>query len=252
MKDFTNGAASVPSMLSPELRNDVIPARNTKRPAPVFNASPKFVASVQNQESAYRRWGKRAIDLVLLMLILPIALPLLALSAIALSIEGQPILFRQKRLGRGGRAFTMLKFRTMVPDAERRLEEYLQSDPLLRQEWDATQKLKQDPRITPLGHFLRRSSLDELPQLWHVLTGEMSLVGPRPMLPQQIDLYGDPYAYVAMRPGITGLWQVSERNESDFTGRAVADREYERICTLTTDLSLIAMTAGVMLRGTGY
>ena len=129
---------------------------------------------------------------------------------------------------------------------------YLEADEELRAGWDATQKLKNDPRITPIGRLLRVTSLDELPQLWNVLIGEMSIVGPRPMMPDQLELYGDPTAYNALRPGITGKWQVSTRNNSHFAERMIMDREYFRDLSLREDARILKKTVGVVLRCTGY
>jgi lipopolysaccharide/colanic/teichoic acid biosynthesis glycosyltransferase len=149
-----------------------------------------------------------------------------------------------------GRIYRMWKLRSMDVDADEKLADYLAANPIARREWDHSQKLRCDPRITRIGHFLRRSSLDELPQLWNVFRGDMSLVGPRPMMPSQRSLYpGD--AYYALRPGITGLWQVSTRNESGFAERASYDAEYERTLSFTTDLRLLAATVRVVSRGTG-
>ncbi len=139
----------------------------------------------------------------------------------------------------------------MVPNAEERLESHLAASPQTREEWDSTQKLKNDPRITSTGKFLRKSSLDELPQLWNVLTGDMSLVGPRPMMENQESLYPGT-AYYALRPGVTGSWQVSDRNETTFAGRAKFDTEYYYSLSLATDLKILARTVNVVLRATGH
>lgn len=200
----------------------------------------------------YAARGKRGLDLLLVLLGLPVVLPLIALCAAALWLEGGRPFYTQARLGRGGQTFSILKLRTMVRDADQLLQHYLDADPALRQEWDETQKLKNDPRITRVGRLLRATSLDELPQLWNVFMGDMSLVGPRPMLPEQLPLYGDARAYFALRPGITGAWQVSVRNEGTFASRAQADRTYWRKLSLAGDLALIWRTAGVVLKGTGY
>ncbi len=204
------------------------------------------------RRGAYSRLGKRGLDLLLVVAALPLVLPIIAMCALALWIEsGQPF-YRQQRLGRNGRVFSILKLRTMVRQADTMLAYYLDADPALRAEWDATQKLKNDPRITPVGRFLRVTSLDELPQIWNVATGDMSLVGPRPMLPDQLEMYGSPDAYFAMRPGITGKWQVSARNESGFAARQLLDREYVTFVSLREDLQIMRRTVGVVLRGTGY
>lgn len=200
----------------------------------------------------YAARGKRGLDLLLVLLGLPVVFPVIALCAAALWLEGGKPFYTQARLGRGGQTFRILKLRTMVRDADQLLQHYLDADPALRREWDETQKLKSDPRITRVGRVLRATSLDELPQLWNVLMGDMSLVGPRPMMPEQLPLYGDARAYFALRPGITGAWQVSVRNEGSFASRAQADRGYWRRLSLGGDLALIWRTAGVVLKGTGY
>ncbi|MFS4582219.1 sugar transferase [Phaeobacter sp. C3_T13_0] len=200
----------------------------------------------------YALFGKRMLDIALVLLTLPITLPLILIAAFALWIEGGSPFYTQDRLGQRGRVFSILKLRTMVRDAECLLERHLASSPALRREWDETQKLKKDPRITPVGRFLRTTSLDELPQLWNVLIGEMSLVGPRPMMPDQLPLYGDATAYFDLKPGITGLWQVSVRNESGFAVRTRADTNYHSDLSFRTDLDLLWRTIGVVLRGTGY
>ncbi len=200
----------------------------------------------------YQNLGKRCLDLFLILLSLPVILPVIGLCALALLFEGGNPFYTQERLGRNGKRFRILKLRTMVPDADARLEAYLRNDPALRHEWETTQKLKQDPRITRVGRLLRVTSLDELPQLWNVIRGDMSLVGPRPMMPDQLPLYGDPRDYFALRPGLTGLWQVSARNETTFAFRASLDANYRRDIGFRTDLGLILRTFGVVLRGTGY
>jgi lipopolysaccharide/colanic/teichoic acid biosynthesis glycosyltransferase len=199
----------------------------------------------------YRSAAKRLLDIVLVIVALPIALPMLPVLAIIVAIDGHSPIYRQKRVGMGGRLFTMWKLRTMVPNAKEMLESYLSMDNSARSEWSDTQKLKYDPRITSLGRFLRKSSLDELPQLWNVLKGDMSIVGPRPMMPEQQILYPGS-CYYALRPGITGLWQVSTRNLSSFADRASFDTIYNRSLSFKTDVMVIWATVGVVLRGTGY
>lgn len=200
----------------------------------------------------YLHLGKRLLDMVLATIALVLSAPVLLLLVLALWLEGGRPLYLQPRLGKGGRVFRMWKLRSMVVDADRKLEACLDADPDLRREWDLTQKLKRDPRITPLGRFLRRSSLDELPQLINVLKGDMSLVGPRPMLPSQYPLYLHPEAYLALRPGITGLWQVTARNEDAFARRATLDRDYLDSLSLRGDLRIIGATFGAVLNATGY
>lgn len=199
----------------------------------------------------YRNAFKRLIDIILVLAAAPVVVPLVLLLALMVSRDGHGPFFRQARVGRGGRIFTMLKLRTMVPDAERRLQEHLATDARALHEWTERQKLQNDPRITPIGRILRKTSLDELPQLWNVLTGDMSLVGPRPMMPQQQDLYPG-QSYYALRPGVTGLWQVSDRNLSSFADRARFDDAYERRLSLTTDAVLLLATVRAVVRGTGH
>ncbi|MCE8508291.1 sugar transferase [Ruegeria pomeroyi] len=200
----------------------------------------------------YATVGKRCLDIAFILLSLPVALVIIGLCALALRLEGGSAFYRQPRLGRNGKQFHILKLRTMVMDADARLERMLAENPAMRAEWDATQKLKNDPRITRVGNVLRRTSLDELPQLWNVFKGDMSLVGPRPMMPDQLPLYGAADSYFALRPGITGLWQVSERNNSRFDYRAKSDAEYAAKLSLAGDLSLLLQTTSVVVRRTGY
>ncbi|WP_254054771.1 sugar transferase [Pseudophaeobacter sp. EL27] len=206
----------------------------------------------RGKNSGYAVVGKRVLDLLLVLLALPVALPIILLSALVLWLESGLPFYSQERLGQKGKRFRIIKLRTMVRDADARLQDHLNSDPELRHEWETTQKLKSDPRITRVGRILRMTSLDELPQLWNVITGEMSLVGPRPMLPEQLPLYGEASAYFAVKPGITGIWQVSTRNESSFASRAKADVDYLGHMGLQQDLSLIWRTFGVVAKGTGY
>jgi len=200
---------------------------------------------------SYRRLGKRALDLTLVLAFLPVYLPFVALAALLLFVEGGNPFYRQDRLGRDGARFSIVKLRTMVRDADKKLEDLLRQDPEMRREWEVSQKLRSDPRITRIGAILRRSSMDELPQLWNVLIGQMSLVGPRPMMPEQLPLYGDPQDYFAVRPGITGLWQVDRRNDSSFADRARYDTAYRRELSLVKDLRVLWQTIGVVLKRTG-
>ncbi len=206
---------------------------------------------LQRRIGFYREGGKTIVDWLLVLASLPVVLPLVALLALVIALGGVAPFYRQRRVGRNGRIFNILKLRTMVPDAEHILEEYLQRNPEARYEWDHKQKLRYDPRITRLGCLLRKASFDELPQLWNVLRGDMSLIGPRPMMVDQLALYPGS-AYYRMRPGITGLWQVSDRNESSFAERAEFDAAYYNDLSFRMDLSIFMRTIGVVLRGTGY
>lgn len=201
-------------------------------------------------ETVYRRGGKRLLDVCLVLLALPFVLPVMLVIAFAIKRDGGPVLYSQPRLGLDGKEFKFWKFRSMVVDADRSLEDYLESNPCAAEEWRVAQKLRNDPRITPVGQFIRKTSLDELPQLLNVLQGEMSLIGPRPMMPDQRDLYGGEH-YEKMRPGLSGLWQVSERNNVSFMERARFDTEYYHKMCLTTDIVVLAKTFSVVWRGSG-
>jgi lipopolysaccharide/colanic/teichoic acid biosynthesis glycosyltransferase len=200
--------------------------------------------------AVYRLGVKRALDILLVLIAAPVVLPVVLVLALLVMRDGGRPFYGQARLGLGGRSFRMWKLRSMVEGADALLEAHLAADPAARAEWDATQKLKVDPRVTRIGRFLRRSSLDELPQLWNVLVGDMSLVGPRPMMVCQRALYPG-QSYFRLRPGITGPWQVSDRHESDFVDRVRFDDAYDRSLSLGTDLRLLWRTVWVVLRGTG-
>jgi lipopolysaccharide/colanic/teichoic acid biosynthesis glycosyltransferase len=198
----------------------------------------------------YPRVVKRGCDIFLVLLTCPVALLLVAGLALWIRRDGGPAFHCQDRVGLGGRVFRMWKLRSMVVDADRRLLDLLEQDPVACKEWTESQKLRQDPRITSLGGLIRRTSLDELPQLWNVLLGDMSLVGPRPFLPTQARLYPG-VAYYATRPGLTGYWQLRERNGTSFAGRAAHDDQYCRDMSLTVDLRLLAATVLAVVRQTG-
>jgi undecaprenyl-phosphate galactose phosphotransferase len=189
------------------------------------------------------RIAKSALDILVALVLLVLTSPvLLAISAINF-LDGGPILFRQQRIGAAGRPFYCLKFRTMTVDADQALESALAKDPALAAEWEASRKLVNDPRITPIGRFLRRSSLDELPQLINVLRREMSLVGPRPIVEREVHLYGDNIAqYYATRPGLTGLWQVSGRSNTTYARRVQLDVWYVNNWTFWSDIIVLLKT----------
>lgn len=201
----------------------------------------------------YRSGGKRLFDLFLVLMILPIVLPIILAVTLILLVQGVSPFYSQKRVGKGGHSFRIWKFRTMHPDADALLERILNANPEMRAEWEDKQKLKYDPRVTWLGHYLRKTSIDELPQLINVLTGQMSLLGPRPMMLDQQHLYGPALpVYTSLRPGISGVWQVSERNESHFQRRAELDIEYARNLSFKADLILVGKTLRTVLYSTGY
>lgn len=202
------------------------------------------------QKSAYRHVFKRVFDCVLVLMAAPIVVPTVLFLALLVACDGHNPFYKQSRIGKNGRIFTMWKLRTMVHDAEARLEHHLKTDRKARAEWEEKQKLTDDPRITSSGQVLRKTSLDELPQLWNVLIGDMSIVGPRPMMPEQRHLYPG-RAYYALRPGVTGYWQISDRNKATFAARAKFDNRYYEDVSLSTDASIVLSTVGVVLRGTG-
>ncbi len=213
-------------------------------------ATPRAASTPVARRGLYRHFLKRSIDVGAILLAAPIVVPLVAVLAVVVTRDGGRAFYSQQRVGRHGRAFRMWKLRSMVSDADERMAQYLAANPDARAEWDETQKLRNDPRVTPLGRFLRKSSLDELPQLWNVLIGDMSLVGPRPMMLNQQALYPG-MAYYALRPGITGLWQTAGRNRTTFEARAEYDAQYEQDLSLLTDAKIMLRTVGVVVNGTG-
>ncbi len=199
-----------------------------------------------------RRWParltKRLFDLSSAAFLLLVLSPLMLIIALALKLEGGPVLFAHTRVGKNGKAFRCFKFRSMVPNAEDKLQKLFQHNPALKAEWDKEHKLKDDPRISKLGAFLRRNSLDELPQLLNVLKSEMSLVGPRPIVREELQKYGIEKSYYLMvRPGMTGLWQVSGRNDVDYETRVYLDAWYVKNWSLWYDLAILFKTIKVVL-----
>jgi len=198
------------------------------------------------------RRSKRAFDVVASIALIVLFGPLLLLIALAVRCDGGPALFGHRRIGAAGTSFRCWKFRSMVLDSEAVLAQTLATDPVARAEWDKDFKLRNDPRVTPLGNFLRKSSLDELPQLFNVLKGEMSLVGPRPIVAAEVERYGQAMEeYRACKPGITGLWQVSGRNDVDYAERVELDRRYAWSWSLKGDLIILVRTLGVVARRSG-
>jgi lipopolysaccharide/colanic/teichoic acid biosynthesis glycosyltransferase len=208
-------------------------------------------AAGHRQANLYRHFVKRGIDILLVLLTAPFWVPLVLAGAALAMLDGHAPFYTQERVGLHGRTFRIWKLRSMVPDADACLESYLSTDPEARAEWDATQKLKNDPRITAVGRFLRKTSLDELPQLFNVLIGDMSLVGPRPIMVSQKSIYPG-RRYYEMRPGLTGMWQISDRNECSFVERVHFDDAYHRVMSFWTDAKIILRTVSVVMRGTGY
>ena len=195
--------------------------------------------------------SKRALDMTGAALGLVVAGPLILLLALVIKLTSRgPVFFTQPRMGRGGRCFNMIKFRTMYVDAEARLGEVLAACPERRREYDTFHKLRRDPRVTWAGRLLRKYSLDELPQLWNILRGEMSLVGPRPYLPiERRKMNGSERTILSVTPGLTGYWQVHARNRVAFEERVEMDLHYVRMRSLRLDVGLLRRTVMVVLRG---
>lgn len=204
-------------------------------------------------ERRLQRGTKRALDVSAALAFLILFSPLLASASLLLLVaQGRPILFKHQRIGKNGEAFNCFKFRTMVNDALGVLEDHIAANPVARREWEATQKLKDDPRVTPLGHVMRKLSLDELPQFLNVLRGEMSLVGPRPIVPSEARFYGSHICvYHSVRPGITGPWQVSGRSNTPYARRVKLDVDYVQNWSLSRDIVILIKTVPAVLTSDG-
>lgn len=212
-------------------------------------------AGSSNSKERMPRGGgaKRVFDVCAASAMLLFALPAMFFIAVVLfSTDRGPILFGHERVGRNGQRFRCLKFRSMVVDSQEALRRHLEASPQARAEWEATQKLRDDPRITPIGRFLRATSLDELPQLINVIRGDMSLVGPRPIVEDEVPRYADQIEhYAAVRPGITGLWQVSGRSDVDYAQRVQLDSRYVREWSFAGDIVILIKTVKVVALRTG-
>jgi Undecaprenyl-phosphate galactose phosphotransferase WbaP len=197
----------------------------------------------------FKRWIDIFISATLGILISPLCI----LIALLIKIDSRgPIFYKHARLGMKGKNITVWKFRTMTDDADQVLQSYLSNHPQAQQEWENNHKLKYDPRITRMGKMLRRTSLDEIPQLWNVLTGEMSLVGPRPIVPDEVHRYQEGYTlYQRVRPGITGLWQVSGRTDVGYSDRVRYDEYYVRNWSIWLDIYILLRTVWTVVRGEG-
>lgn len=191
---------------------------------------------------------KRVLDILVALTALLLSLPVMLVAAALIKITmGGPVLFKHKRIGFQGKPFYCYKFRTMVSNGDQVLAEYLSRHPEARREWEENRKLRNDPRVTFLGAMLRKSSIDELPQLFNVLKGEMSCVGPRPVVAEELERYGSAAAiYLRMRPGMTGLWQTSGRSCVDYARRVAYDVDYGRNWSLMRDLFILARTVVVV------
>lgn len=204
------------------------------------------------RERIYLRSGKRVFDLVFALVLLPFLTPVIVMLWLAVKLDGGSGFFGHERLGRDGHRFKCWKLRSMVPNAEAVLKQYLAENPEAAAEWETNFKLRDDPRITRVGRFLRRTSLDELPQIWNVLKGEMSFVGPRPIIADEVKKYGDRYrTCFSIRPGITGIWQIRGRNATTYKARVQYDCHYVENASLRLDLAIMLRTAASVLRMTG-
>lgn len=212
----------------------------TARSSDVLSASPNL------------SW-KRLFDIFFAATALLVLAPLFFAIVVALLVtSGRPVFFKQSRVGRGGEDFGCLKFRTMVLDADEQLRKVLETSEESRREWAETQKLRNDPRIHPVGRFLRKTSLDELPQFLNVIKGDMSVVGPRPIVHNEVPRFGENIAfYRAVRPGVTGLWQVSGRNSLTYQERVQLEVEYVKNWSRTRDIKIILKTVGIVLKSNG-
>ncbi|SDF50517.1 Sugar transferase involved in LPS biosynthesis (colanic, teichoic acid) [Salipiger thiooxidans] len=227
----------------------MLDAGSTLGDTPAFS---QRMAYRREAQKFYARYTKRIVDIGLALILLPVLVPVIATLWAMTRTDGGPGFFGHRRIGKNGKVFRCWKIRTMVPNAEERLVAYLANNPAAAEEWARDHKLTDDPRITKIGRFLRETSLDELPQIWNVLMGEMSFVGPRPVVRAEMKKYGHGRtAYLTMKPGITGLWQVSGRNDVSYDERVAMDIEYLQTVSLKTDLQLIAKTAGSVLNRTG-
>lgn len=218
-----------------------------------FNQKAIIFKIRNNMASRYNRFLKRAFDLLGGIIGGLVILPIILFIAVRIFFDSPgPIIFAHSRIGSKGKVFPCYKFRSMVPDAQEVLKKYLQENPTARKEWERDFKLKDDPRITKIGQFLRKTSLDELPQLLNVIKGEMSLIGPRPIVKEEVEKYGQYINdYYLIRPGMTGFWQVSGRNDIKYDLRVQMDSWYVRNWSLWQDIVLLIKTVGVVLKRKG-
>jgi Undecaprenyl-phosphate galactose phosphotransferase WbaP len=231
--------------------NNRIPAiaRYLRRNGSVGSLTKKRLHTLNGSVLTLSRIAKRIFDLSFSLTVLTLGFPVYLLLAACVYISSPgPVFFSHQRVGRNRRSFGCMKFRTMVPNADRKLQEVLDRSPELRKEFEETFKLRNDPRVTWIGKFLRKTSLDELPQFINVLKGEMSVVGPRPLVQGELERYGQNIDYVlSVKPGVTGLWQVSGRNDISYESRVKLDVSYVTRRNLWMDLSLILKTVGVVV-----
>lgn len=197
---------------------------------------------------------KRLFDVIFSVLVLVVTFPLMVFIALSVRFSSKGnIVYAHERIGRGGKPFRCYKFRTMHSDADTRLKEILEGCPILKNEWEQTQKLRKDPRVTPIGKFLRQTSLDEFPQFWNVLRGDLSIVGPRPVVHHEVTQHLGPKAakILSIRPGLTGLWQVSGRSDISYAHRIKMDEQYVDSQSIYLDLKIISKTIPCMFFSKG-
>jgi lipopolysaccharide/colanic/teichoic acid biosynthesis glycosyltransferase len=216
-----------------------------------------FIVPLESSHSPDRAYiyadrAKRVFDIITASMIIVFCAPLMGIVALLIKLDGGPVFFGHSRVGYGHRSFACWKFRTMVVNADKALADLLQNDPVAREIWNRDFKLPNDPRVNWLGRLLRASSIDELPQLWNVIKGDMSLVGPRPITVSELERYGaNAVEYLSCRPGITGLWQVSGRSNLSYAERVALDTRYVRTWTFMLDIKIILRTFTVVLNRKG-
>ncbi len=213
-----------------------------------------FIYAKNNLNAWWNLFLKRSMDMVGSLIGLILLSPLLLMVALIIKLTSPgKIVYKQQRIGRNGKPFYLYKFRSMYPDADERLKEILASDPQAREEWETKRKLTNDPRITPIGKFIRKTSIDELPQLWNILKGDISIVGPRPVSAEEIEKFYKEYRvyYYSVRPGLTGLWQVSGRSNTDYNYRVQTDVWYVENWSLWLDIVIILKTFEVLMKREG-
>lgn len=217
-----------------------------------FSHEVLILKSRNNLHFRPRIWLKRSFDISASMVILTLLAPVLLWIALRIRLAGPKVLFKHRRIGQSGKTFNCYKFRTMAINSDQILTDLLAKNPAIKKEWEEKMKITNDPRITTIGHFLRKTSLDELPQLWNVLRGDMSLVGPRPIVDKEIERYGNRFDfYTSVKPGITGLWQVSGRSDTDYKTRVQLDTWYVKNWTLWYDIAILFKTFRVVLNRSG-
>jgi Undecaprenyl-phosphate galactose phosphotransferase WbaP len=250
LKDMLNNSASAfrYNVLVPDFFN----ISNIWMSIRDFDGVLGFVTN-HNLKMPWNHGIKRFMDIAIVVIGGIILLPFLLLIALLIKITSPgPVLYGHQRLGKNGKPFTAYKFRSMVIDSEKRLQKLLELNPEAKKEWEETYKIKNDPRVTKIGKFLRRTSIDEFPQLINILKGEMSLVGPRPITENEVGKYGQDFSRIfSVLPGLTGLWQVSGRSETDYAARVSYDTYYLQSWSVWLDLSIIFNTFGAVLRGRG-